>query len=266
MSKRMTPPTARATLLMVFWAGCSGVGHVMQAQTPPGALQSLTVGGTPDRVVIELTATLPIAGQIQTLGEPADRLFVDLSNVLPQVPETTDVNLGAVKRVRVGLNRSTPPVTRVVLDVDGASFYQVEPGATPRELRITIETDAVRPAVETGTYMAWFTRTTVALKHLLATAAERSAQVNVQGLVGPELGLEWDALRHHLSAVTPPPGLAAAHELLVTAHAIGHAGIAQPGAVFSAADVQSATAGASMMVRRAERLAAPHLTLEPTAP
>ena len=38
-----------------------------------------------------------------------------------------------------------------------------------------------------------------------------------------EIALEWDALRHHLDAVTPPADLAPAHELLVTASSVGHA-------------------------------------------
>jgi hypothetical protein len=82
----------------------------------------------------------------------------------------------------------------------------------------------------------------------------------------PEVVLEWNALRHHLSAVTPPPELAAAHELLVTAGAVGHAAVAESSHSFAMTDVRSAASGASILVRQAEQLAAPYLPAEPVTP
>ena len=270
MSMRMTRLSAGFALFLAFWAGCTGSAEVAEAQpvAKAGALLSLTVGGTPDKVVVELTATRPIASSLRTIGTPPTRLFVDLLQIVPEVPDTTAVNLGAVKRVRVALNRSRPPVTRVVLDVEGASRYRVEPGATEHELRITVETDTPAVLVETDTYSAWFSRTSHTLARLLAQTITGSGSSQGGGidLIDQGVALEWDVLTLQLSVVTPPLDLAAAHELLVTAGAVGHAAFAEPRDRFAAADVRAAAAGAAILVQQAERLAAPHLTDEPIAP
>ena len=266
MSTSVTRLVAGAALLLAFWVGCTGAAEVAGAPTPDeGALRSLTVGGTPDKVVVELTATRPIAGQLQTVGTPPTRLYVDLAHVVPEVPDATDVSLGAVQRVRVGLNRSAPPVTRVVLDVHGATRFAVEQGLTEHDLRITVETDIPQEVGTTDTYAAWFTRTSTALARLLAAAATSSTTSGV-GDVDQAVVLEWDTMRHHLSAVTPPPALAVAHALLVTAGAVGHAAIAGPRSSFPPADVRAGAAGAAILVRQAEVLAAPHLADEPLIP
>ena len=57
-----------------------------------------------------------------------------------EVDRVTDVDRGSVTRVRVELNQADPPVTRVVLDLEGSTSSFLEQGATERELRITVVT------------------------------------------------------------------------------------------------------------------------------
>ena len=289
-----------------------------RAQEPParGALHRLTVGGTAERVVIELASDRAMAGRLQTIGNPATRLFVDLPGIVPAVPDVTDVNLGAVRRVRVALNRARPPVTRVVLDLQETARYRLEEGPTPREIRITVEPDSPRPATraeplrgadvsrsyrgsappapgahgaarrpvragspaampgcragrlpdgacagaletETASYSAWFAGAVRTLAGLIEQTTGGRPDPTGDPRDDERTVFEWSALQDYLAAGDPPPTLEAAHALLLTAGAVGHAAVTMAREHLSAADLQSAVAGASMLLRQAEQLAAP---------
>ena len=287
-----------------------------QETAPRGALHRLTVGGTADRVVIELASDRAIAGRLQTVGTPATRLFVDLPDVVPEVPGVTDVNLGAVRRVRVALNRARPPVTRVVLDLDETARYRLEQGPTPHEIRITVEPDrplsATRPAPlrqagasasyrgsarpaegalgeirrpvragsatarpgcrsghpaagacagaldpETASYSTWFSSAARTLTHLIEQTTGPRPSPAGDPRDDERMVVEWSALRDYLTSGDPPPAFEAAHALLLTAGAVGHAAVTMAREHLSAADLQSAVAGAAMLLREAEELAGP---------
>jgi hypothetical protein len=250
----------------VALALCLGYGNAIsvseadaQERFLRGALLRLTVGGTPNQVVVELASNQILESQIQTIGMPASRLFLDLPNIVPDVPEVTEVNLGAVQRVRVALNRSEPPVTRVVLDLDNATTFALEQGPTPQELRIIVETDTSHNPRDVDKYSVWFSRVTQNLAHLL----NQTAKLHLDG-VNKEtdhqrLQLEWEFLQQDLRDISPPSTLEPVHALLMTVGSIGRASAETAEDYFVAADVQSAVAGATMLVIQAKQLAANQL-------
>jgi hypothetical protein len=78
-------------------------------------------------VEIEIEASDRVIPQIHEIANPA-RLVVDFVNVTPGAQlHNQAVNRAEVKNLRVGLFSADPPVTRVVLDLNGPQAYQVFP-------------------------------------------------------------------------------------------------------------------------------------------
>lgn len=79
------------------------------------------------QVEVEIEATTHIIPQTHLLTGP-DRLVVDFVNAVPG-PQLHNqaLNREDVKRLRVGLFSADPPVTRVVLDLNGPQPYQIFP-------------------------------------------------------------------------------------------------------------------------------------------
>jgi hypothetical protein len=79
------------------------------------------------QVEIEIEASDRMVPQTQLLANP-DRLVVDFANAVPGAQlRNQAVNRAQVKSVRVGLFSAKPPVTRIVLDLNGPQRYQVFP-------------------------------------------------------------------------------------------------------------------------------------------
>jgi AMIN domain len=82
---------------------------------------------TRGQVEIEIEASDRIVPHTNVLTGP-DRLIVDFVNATPGAQlRNQAVNRDEVKGLRVGLFSSNPPVTRVVLDLNGPQPYQVFP-------------------------------------------------------------------------------------------------------------------------------------------
>ena len=117
---------SRITVSRLLLAG------LLTALAAPSALaqtsiRAVKILGGKDAVEIEVEASDRIVPQTQVLTGP-DRLVVDFSNALPSDQlHSQSVDQGEVKDVRVGLFRSKPPVTRIVLDLKTAQSYQVFP-------------------------------------------------------------------------------------------------------------------------------------------
>lgn len=96
------------------------------AQAVP-SIRRVQVLRTHGQVEIEIEASDRIVPHTNVLTGP-DRLIVDFVNATPgaQLRNQT-VNREEVKGLRVGLFSSNPPVTRVVLDLNGPQPYQVFP-------------------------------------------------------------------------------------------------------------------------------------------
>jgi hypothetical protein len=111
----------------VLWAAtCLAVPSASQAQAVP-SIRKVQVLRTRNLVEIEIEATDRIIPQTNVLTGP-DRLVVDFVNALPGAQlHNLAVNRGEVKNLRVGLFSADPPVTRIVLDLNGRQPYQVFP-------------------------------------------------------------------------------------------------------------------------------------------
>src|SRR5580704_19100546 len=89
-------------------------------------VQHVVVRGTGNAVEVEIqTSGAPVAPDTQTITGP-DRIVVDFPGALPAAElRALKVNLGALKGVRSGLFFSSPPITRIVLDLVEPQSYQI---------------------------------------------------------------------------------------------------------------------------------------------
>ena len=90
-------------------------------------LQSIRVerGPGPTAVLLGGNGSL-VPGSISEAEDMPPRVVVDFPGVTFTAPAQTNVGGDAVRRVRVGMNRRTPPVTRVVIDLEQRTAYRVE--------------------------------------------------------------------------------------------------------------------------------------------
>jgi|HubBroStandDraft_1064217.scaffolds.fasta_scaffold00075_46 hypothetical protein len=121
--------------LLVWTAMCFAALPVGQAQAVP-SIRRVQVLRTPKLVEIEIEASDRIIPQTNVLTGP-DRLVVDFVNAVPGAQlHNLAVNRGEVKSLRVGLFSSDPPVTRIVLDLNGRQPYQVFPSGRTIIVRV----------------------------------------------------------------------------------------------------------------------------------
>jgi AMIN domain len=137
----------RAAAGLLVWAAvCSPAPVVGQGVPSIRRVQVLRGAG---QVEIEIEASDRLVPQTHLLTGP-DRLVVDFVNAVPGAQlRNQAVNRGEVKGLRVGLFSSDPPVTRVVLDLNGPQPYQVFPSGRTVIVKVGsagAETAAFRPA------------------------------------------------------------------------------------------------------------------------
>lgn len=108
---------------MFFGALGSQAGWAQTAGTP--TVSSVAVGGAVGQPEIEVKTSSPITPATQAVTGP-DRIVIDFPGALPaRTLRTLGVHHGSLRGIRTGLFQSQPPITRVVLDVDGPTDYQV---------------------------------------------------------------------------------------------------------------------------------------------
>jgi hypothetical protein len=120
-------PSLRAAAVLLLWAAvCLPASLSGQAPAVP-SIRRARVLDSQKEVEIEIETSDRVVPQINVLTGP-DRLVVDFVNAVPgALLHNQAVNRGEVKSLRVGLFSSDPPVTRVVLDLNGPQRYQVFP-------------------------------------------------------------------------------------------------------------------------------------------
>src|SRR5271156_3694425 len=129
-------PSLRAGAILLLWAlVCSLAPLSSQAAAVP-SIQRARVLDSRNQVEIEIETSDRVVPQINVLTGP-DRLVVDFVNAVPG-PQLRNqpVNRGEVKSLRVGLFSSDPPVTRVVLDLNGPQRYQLFPSGRTLILKV----------------------------------------------------------------------------------------------------------------------------------
>ncbi|HEY6338015.1 MAG TPA: AMIN domain-containing protein [Candidatus Sulfotelmatobacter sp.] len=109
----------------------------MFGQTLFTSVRRVHVLDSKNAVEIEVEGSERLLPQTQVLTGP-DRLVVDFPNALPgNTARNQVVNRGEVKSVRVGLFQSSPPVTRVVLDLKTPQSFQVFPYGRTVIIKVT---------------------------------------------------------------------------------------------------------------------------------
>jgi len=126
---------APAALLCQSSISQSSLNHSAPAHS--SSVRRVQVLDTKNAVEIEVEGSDRLLPETEVLTGP-DRLVVDFPNALPgNAVRNQVVNRGEVKSVRVGLFQSSPPVTRVVLDLKTAQSFQVFPYGRTVIIKVT---------------------------------------------------------------------------------------------------------------------------------
>jgi hypothetical protein len=119
--KRSVRAAAGLLLGATLWLPAAVAGQAVPS------IRRVQVLRTRGQVEIEIEASDRIVPHTNVLTGP-DRLIVDFVNARPGAQlRNQAVNRGEVKGLRVGLFSADPPVTRIVLDLNGPQPYQVFP-------------------------------------------------------------------------------------------------------------------------------------------
>ncbi|HTT22234.1 MAG TPA: AMIN domain-containing protein [Candidatus Sulfotelmatobacter sp.] len=162
------------------------------ASNTPAAIRNVRVTADADKVSVEVDLTDSVIPNL-TFAKNPDRLIADFPNVSPkQSLQHIPVGKNGVARVRIGLNHSSPPITRVVVDLDALRPFSVE--ATDRKVRLNI-----LPASTTRT---------------AETASSKPPQIasvspRIAGLT-PNIGIESDVIPEIESVAVQPHALPSA--------------------------------------------------------
>jgi len=136
----------RTLLPYLVFITVSVVTHA--ASNTPAAIRDVRVTADAGRVSVEVDLTDSVTPNL-TFAKNPDRLIADFPNVSPkQSLQHIPVGKNGVARVRIGLNHSSPPITRVVVDLDALHPFTVE--ASDRKVRLNILPASTARTAETG--------------------------------------------------------------------------------------------------------------------
>lgn len=134
----------------------SDVGKPRGGASDPGSratLRAVNIFSDRDGTRVEMTATGPIAPTVTRLTSP-DRLVLDFPNIVSAGHQNVlAVNHDGVKSVRIGVQPSDPPITRVVVDLLQPRTYELVSANKKTILKLgsignTREATAIGSAVE----------------------------------------------------------------------------------------------------------------------
>jgi hypothetical protein len=122
---------------------------VYAAPNQPAVINDVRVATEGDKVTVEVDLSDSITPTL-TFAKNPDRLIADFPNVSPrQSLQHIPVGKNGVERVRIGLNHASPPVTRVVVDLDSLRPFTVETSDRKVVLNI-LPASAKPPTAATG--------------------------------------------------------------------------------------------------------------------
>jgi len=109
-------------------------------------VRSVSVLRSSGQPQIEVKTSGPVSPATQAVTGP-DRIVIDFPGALPaDTLKKLAVHRGGLQRIRTGLFQSQPPITRIVLDVDGPTDYQVVPSGNSIVIKLG-HPDLANPAV-----------------------------------------------------------------------------------------------------------------------
>ena len=121
-------------------------------RVPPCVVLSASIAGEgPFQLKVETSG--PVSPEIEMVSGP-ERLVVDIPNAKPGTGlHGLSVNRGDVRGVRVGLFRSNPPVTRLVVDLSRTQWYRLAP--EPSGVLVTFGSDTENAAENVQPVIGW---------------------------------------------------------------------------------------------------------------
>lgn len=124
-------------------------------------------GDAPIRLKIH--TSVPLTPEIQVISSP-ERLIIDLPNSLPgRTLRGFAVNRGEVRSVRTGLYSQSPPITRIVVDLNTPQWYRIVPDASGFLISLGGQTQGAADAQSTVGWVS--TRSAASVSKLRAAPA-----------------------------------------------------------------------------------------------
>jgi AMIN domain len=132
----MSHPSPKALLcVLILCAGLPANAAPPQNADNTATIRRFAILDRGNNVEIEIAASQQVTPQTLVLTGP-DRVVIDFPGAVPGANlRPMVVNRGDVKAVRVGLFKSNPPVTRVVLDLTAPQRYQLFPSGNTVRVR-----------------------------------------------------------------------------------------------------------------------------------
>jgi AMIN domain len=117
----------------------------VRAADQPATIKRVAVEHHGAQTQVKIVLSRAVTPQMSTATAP-DRVLLDLPGISSS-PHQRRITVGkdGVEAVRYGLNESSPPVTRLVVDLQRAGKYEL--ATTGAEIRLTITPEAATPAV-----------------------------------------------------------------------------------------------------------------------
>jgi hypothetical protein len=99
--------------------------HAVVADHRAAEITNVVIFETSNQLTIQLSLTASVNPRVVVATDP-ERLVLELPNTMARAKQQrVAVNDSGVQSIRIGLHCANPPVTRVVLDLDGARSYQL---------------------------------------------------------------------------------------------------------------------------------------------
>jgi hypothetical protein len=99
------------------------------SQGPRAKVQKISVSPQ-GPIELQVQTSIPVVPQAQIISGP-ERLIIDVPSAVPgPALRAVSVNRNDVKRIRVGLFSTLPPVTRIVFDLNSPVTYRITPIAS----------------------------------------------------------------------------------------------------------------------------------------
>lgn len=112
------------TTLLICSFGAASLGSA-QSRGKAVSVERVALVGSEQGMGVEISGNMPLHADTRALSGP-DRIVIDFPGALPTREVRGFVtNQGGIQRVRVGVFQHNPPVTRVVLDLEKATEYQL---------------------------------------------------------------------------------------------------------------------------------------------
>jgi type IV pilus assembly protein PilQ len=165
-------------LLLLGLAASAAETPALPAGSQRNELQRVNVVRGTDEIRVEISARGAVTPKLSTADSPA-RLIVDLpGTVMVSGQSRIAVGSAGVKGVRIGMDGQTPPTTRLVVDLEHACRYELNPAADGK-LVLTLHTQPATVASAAATPIKTVAETSPATQGL-SPFAPRVIQVKPQ--------------------------------------------------------------------------------------